>query len=49
MLEGENIGEFGIQLEIQQSFLPQIYRVFNIYLPLIGHLPMFSPPKRLNG
>ena len=32
-----------------QSFLPQIYRIFNIYLPLLGHSPNISPPNSLNS
>ena len=34
MLVGENIGEFGVLLANRQSFLPQIYGIFNIHLPL---------------
>ena len=30
-----------------QSFFPQIYGIFDIHLPLLGHLPN-SSPKSLN-
>ena len=45
MLVGEKIGEFGVRLENCQSFLLQIYGIFNIHLPLLGHSPNFPPPK----
>ena len=46
---GENIGEFGIWLAKHQSFVHQIYGIFNIFLQLLGHLPSFSPSKSLNS
>ena len=47
-LGGVNIGEFGVWTSNCQSFLPQIYETFNVHLPLLGHSPNSSPPKRLN-
>ena len=32
-----------------QSFLPQIYGIFTIHLPLLGHSPNFSPPNNLRS
>ena len=40
---GENIGEFGKLMANHQSFLPQIYRRFNICILFVHHSPKFSP------
>ena len=48
-LAGEDIGEFGELMANRQSFLPQIYRIFNIHILLAGYSPKFSPPNNLNS
>ena len=40
-----NIGKFGKSMVNCQSFLPQIYRIFNIYILLVGHSPKVPPPN----
>ena len=40
MLVGENTGKFG---KLMESFLPQIYGIFNICILFGDHLPKFSP------
>ena len=42
----ENIGK---SLIANQNFLPQIYGIVNIHLPLLIHSPNFSPPNSLNS
>ena len=37
MLAVENIGEFDELMANCQSFLPQIYGIFNIRILLVGH------------
>ena len=49
MLARENIGEFGELMANHQSFLLQIYRIFNIHILVVGHSPKFSPPNNLNS
>ena len=40
---GENIGEFDELLANRQSFLPEMYSIFNIHILFVGHLPKCSP------
>ena len=47
---GKNIGEFGELMGNCQSFIPQIYVMFNICsFSFVGHLPKFSTPNNLNS
>ena len=48
-LVGKNIGEFSELMTNCQSLLPQIYRIFNIRILIVGHLSEFSSPNNLNS
>ena len=40
---------FGMLLAKHQSSLPQIYKIFDIHLPLLHHSPNVSPVNSLNS
>ena len=49
MLAGENISEFGKLMANCQSFLLQIYGIFNVRILFVGHSPKFSSPNNPNS